>query len=1099
MIADLSNLFPPRLGLLWRRSLWVFPRIFTMIWFVSPAIAEDGETFFESEIRPVLANRCVACHGPDRKEGGRRLDSREAIGELAETGLLMKVIRGESVAPVSCVLEQRLSEAFFRWISLGLPWPEKATVASPEDRADLARRHWAFQPVREPAVPDETMNPLDAFVAAGRVPAGLVRSPEADRRTLLRRLSYTLTGLPPSHAEISQFVNDPDPEAYEHLVDRLLASPHYGEHWARHWLDVARYSDTKGYVYAREEKNWPHAWTYRDWVVSALNEDMPYDRFLLLQLAADQVPDRRPGDEAAMGFLTMGRRFLGVKHEIIDDRIDVVTRGMLGLTVGCARCHDHKYDPIPAADYYALHGVFDSSMEKLVPLSGGDESFQKAYRDRVKQLDETMGRFRNEATDRVRERLVDYLKAQTELDKYPADGFDQVFQKSDLLPAFVHAWRDFLRNAAERHDPIFAFWHAYAALPEDGFAAAAVRIGDTVTAKTHPTIARVFSTPPASFDEVITRYGSVFHDIDGKWKAALAEAKKAKVPPPTTLEDPEAESLRKVLYGYESPCEVPEGPVVNVETFFDTATINELWKLENEIARSMLNHPVAIPAALTLVDRALPTEPRILLRGNPLTLGATVPRQFLEILSGKDRHPFQIGSGRLELAQAIIAPENPLTARVLVNRVWAHHFGAGLVNTPSDFGTRAEPPSHPELLDWLATKLVQDGWSLKALHRRILTSATYRQSSLGPGDGEARQRDRTADPANRLLWRMNPHRLGYEEFRDSMMAVSGDLDRRVGGKPVDALKAPYSRRRALYGKVDRQFVPGVLRMFDFANPDLHIPQRNETTVPQQALFFLNHPLVLARARAVAKVAGDSNSLSERVRALFRMTVQRDPSDTEIAESLALAEAAVDLSLPFAPATAADWSYGYGAMDEKTQRISAFTKLPYFTNGAWQGGPAVPDPRLGWVYLNASGGHPGNDKDHAAIRRWTSPQRMTLSIQSRFTHEPAGGDGIRGFIVSSRVGFLGSAVIRGKSMDLNVATLAVEAGETIDFVVDIGDGLNSDQFLWKIDLKVAPEDPERPGKAWNADSDFPVDQTTPLTAWEQLAQALLCSNEFLFVD
>lgn len=1100
MIAILPNSFPPRHGPPWHRSLRVFPWIVAVIWVASPAIAEDGETFFESKIRPVLANRCVACHGPDRKEGGRRLDSREAIGELAGTGRLMKVIRGESAAPASCVLEPRLTENFLRWISLGLPWPEKATVASREDRAELAHRHWAFQPVREPAVPDETKNPIDAFVAAGLVPTGLVPSPEADRRTLMRRLSYTLTGLPPSQAEILQFVNDPDPKAYEHLVDRLLASPHYGEHWARHWLDVARYSDTKGYVYAREEKNWAHAWTYRDWVVSSLNEDMPYDRFLLLQLAADQVLDRRPGDEAAMGFLTIGRRFLGVKHDIIDDRIDVVTRGMLGLTVGCARCHDHKYDPIPAADYYALHGVFDSSIEKLVPLSGGDEAFQKAHRDRVKLLDEMMDKSRSEAADRVRERVVEYLKAQRELDKYPADGFDQILQKTDLLPAFVHAWRDFLRNAAERHDPIFAFWHAYAALPKDGFAAAAaVRVGDSVAAKSHPTIAGVFSTPPTSFNEVITRYGNVFHEIDGKWKAALAEAEKTKVPPPNALEDADAESLRRVLYGGGSPCEVPEGPVVNVEVFFDTAAINELWKLENAISRSILTNPAPIPAALTLVDRALPTEPRILLRGNSLTLGASVPRQFLEILSGKDRHPFQIGSGRLELAQAIIAPENPLTARVIVNRVWAHHFEAGLVNTPSDFGTRAEPPSHPELLDWLATKLVQDGWSLKALHRRILTSATYRQSSLGPGDGEAAQRNRTVDPANRLLWRVTPHRLGYEEFRDSMMAVSGDLDGRVGGKPVDAFKPPYSQRRALYGKVDRQFVPGVLRMFDFANPDLHIPQRNETTVPQQALFFLNHPFVLDRARAVAKVAGDSNSLSERVRALFRMTVQRDPSGTEIMESLALVEAAGDLSFPSAPATAADWSYGYGAMDEKTQRISAFTKLPHFTNGAWQGGPAVPDPKLGWVYLNASGGHPGNDKNHAAIRRWTAPKAMTLAIRSRLTHDSAAGDGIRGFMVSSRVGFLGSAVIQGKSMDLNVATLAVEAGETIDFLVDIGGGLNSDQFLWKIDLKGAHDDPERPGKAWNAESDFPVDQATPLTAWEQLAQALLCSNEFLFVD
>jgi hypothetical protein len=881
-------------------------------------------------------------------------------------------------------------------------------------------------------------------------------------------------------------------------LDRLLESPHYGEHWARHWLDVARYSDTKGYVYAREEKNWPHAWLFRDWVIGALNDDLPYDRFLMLQIAADQVADKKPGDEAAMGFLTIGRRFLGVKHEIIDDRIDVVTRGMLGLTVGCARCHDHKYDPIPAADYYALHGVFDSSVEKLVPLPGGDEAFWKAHGERVKTLDETMRKFRAEAGDRVRERLSDYLKAQTELDKYPADGFDQIFQKTDLLPAFVHAWRDTLRDAAEQGDPIFAPWHAYAALPKDRFADAAKALDWTKT-PAHPLIAKAFAEPPASFEEVISRYAAAFKDIDARWKAALAEAGKAKAPAPATLADADAESLRRFIHGPGSPCEVPEGPVVNVETYFETGSVNELWKLENEIAKAIIGAPETVRAALTLADRQRPEAPRILLRGNPLNLGDAVPRQFLEILSGDQRQPFAVGSGRLELARAIADPGNPLTARVIVNRVWAHHFGAGLVDTPSDFGTRAEPPSHPALLDWLAARFIEDGWSLKALHRRILTSAAYRQSSFGPADAEARRRALAADPENRLLWRMNPHRLGYEEFRDSMMAASGDLDRRIGGKPVDAFRAPYAKRRALYGKVDRQFVPGVLRMFDFANPDLHIPRRNETTVPQQALFFLNHPLVLERTRAVAKVAATETAPPDQVRALFRRTLQRHPTDAEVAESLAMVRIASGAPVSQAPPTAADWSYGYGAMDEMAQRVAGFTPLPHFSGAAWQGGPQWPDAKLGWVQLTATGGHPGNDKAHAAVRRWTAPRATTVAIKTKLTHEPAAGDGIRAFIVSSRVGLLGSASVHAKATDLDVASLAVEAGETLDFLVDIGGGLNSDQFLWSISLADTQADREKPALAWSSQTDFPANTATPLTPWEQLAQAILCSNEFLFVD
>ena len=1048
---------------------WVWPLAWAAsLGFSTVVIAKDGEALFESEIRPLLATRCVSCHGPDKADGGLRLDSRAAISVPLASGLFLDTIGGQSTAPASCVLEPRLVEPFVRWIALGLPWPENVTVASAGDRAAAARRHWAFQPLREPDLPKDGVDPVDFFIQARLGSAGLSPSPEADRRTLIRRLSYTLTGLPPSPEEVTHFANDPDPQAYAKLVDRLLDSPHYGEHWARHWLDVARYSDTKGYVYAREEKNWPHAWTYRDWVVSALNEDLPYDRFLLLQLAADQIDDKRPGDLAAMGYLTIGRRFLGVKHDIIDDRIDVVTRGMLGLTVSCARCHDHKYDPIPAADYYALHGVFDSSIEKLVTLADGSQDFGKAQQERIKALDETMAKFRLEAADRVRERLADYLKAQTELDKYPADGFDQIFQKTDLLPAFVHAWRDYLRRAGEKNDPIFAHWHAYRAATPDQYSTVTV-------AGSHPRIAAAFAAPPKDFDEVITRYTTVLKEV---------------------VDDP---VLRAVTRGSGSPCEVPEGPVVNVETYFESESLNALWKLENAVVQGILNAPGAIPAALTLADRALPIKPRIFLRGNPLTQGEAVPRQFLEILSGEKRAPFSIGSGRLELARAIADPNNPLTARVIVNRVWAHHFGSGLVDTPSDFGIRAGPPSHPELLDWLTAQFIQDGWSLKSLHRRLLLSSTYRQSSGGPGDASARERALAVDPANRLRWRMNPHRLGYEEFRDSMMAASGELDRRLGGKPVQAFKPPYMKRRALYGKVDRQFVPGVLRIFDFANPDLHIPQRSETTVPQQALFFLNDPFVLDRTRAVADASAGVSSPPDRVRALFRMTVQRDPSDAEITESLALIEAATDPELLTAPPTAADWSYGYGTMDEKAQRISAFTALPHFTNGAWQGGPAVPDPKLGWVYLNATGGHPGNDKNHAAIRRWTAPRAMTLAIRSKLTHEPAAGDGIRGFVVSSRVGLLGSATIHAKSTDLNVATLAVEAGETIDFLVDIGSGLNSDQFLWEIALTDQHEDLETPAKAWNANSDFPADTSLPLTAWEQLAQALLCSNEFLFID
>lgn len=1062
--------------------------------YCATANADDRIEFFETKIRPLLATQCLSCHGVDRQDGDLRLDSRAAIlqsgshGPLAvegnaDTSRLMRAVRGESdTAAADCVLKTHADQqAIARWIQQGLAWPEGKTITDNGERSSAARAHWAFQPVREPELPtdvaaEKIATPIDAFVFSRLAANELSASPQADRRTLIRRASYAVTGLPPSADEVEQFANDPDPEAYEKLVERLLASPHYGEQWARHWLDVARYSDTKGYVYAREERFWTHAWAYRDWVVDALNKDLPYDRFLLLQLAADQVEDRQPRDLAAMGFLTLGRRFLGVHRDIIDDRIDVVTRGTMALTVGCARCHDHKYDPIPTADYYSLYGVFASSQEQLVALGDepvGSPAFQTELKKRQQALDEAMKKLRNESSARARERIGDYLFAQTELAKYPANGFDQVFQKADLLPAFVYRWTDYLEAAGQRNDPIFVPWHAYAQLPEQGFAAAAARLHWNPT-QVHPLVAKAFQTPPASFKQVTERYAQL-------------------------LTDPVDESLQRVIQGPGSPCEVPDQPVVQNEVFFDSASVTQLWKLQGEVDRWIIKSEVEVPFALTMQDCRLPVTPRIFVRGDPLKRGEQVPRQFLNLLSGDDRQPFENGSGRLEMAEAIIDPANPLTARVIVNRVWAHYFGQGLVTTPSDFGVRADPPSHPDLLDWLASQLVSGGWSLKKLQRTILLSNTYQQASNGTADRAQLAHAKQIDPGNRLLWRMTAQRLSFENFRDSMLAATAQLDLAIGGKPVELLKPPYMTRRTLYGRIDRQYLPGLLRHFDFANPDLHIAQRSETTVPQQSLFFMNHPLVLQRARDLSALSEQRSKTSpQRIAVMFRQVLQREPTDLEVEEALNMIDGVAPIAIVHTPPTAGDWQYGYGAFNEKSQRVSGFEKLPHFTGKAWQGGANWPDAKLGWVQLTAEGGHPGNTRKHAAIRRWTAARAMTIDVSTQLTHEPAAGDGIRAFIVSSRLGKLAAATIHQKSIDLNLESFQVVAGETLDFVVDIGEVLNSDQFLWSVSLSSDSDNGEN-SLTWNAQADFPRDEAALLTAWEQLAQALLCSNEFMFVD
>jgi hypothetical protein len=1088
-----------------------------------PAASEAEERFFEQSVRPLLVERCSRCHGDQKQESGLRVDSRESLIAGGDTGaaivpgsttrsLLLRAVRREGglEMPPEEKLPEREVRILEQWIKSGAPWPARDTDTAPmRPTGDAGQDHWAFQPVKPQAIPAVknsagVQTPVDAFVLAKLESKGLVASPPADRRTWIRRVSYDLTGLPPTAAEVEQFVDDPAGDAYEQVVERLLASPHYGEQWARHWLDVARYSDTKGYVYAREERFWTHAWAYRDWVVRALNDDLPYDRFLLLQLAADQIDDRQADDLAAMGFLTLGRRFLGVRRDVIDDRIDVVCRGTMALTVTCARCHDHKYDPIPTADYYSLYGVFDSCLERQQVLAEkpGDESFQQELAKRQQALETKLAQYASESSQRARERTVDYLFAQSELHKYPADGFDQIFAKTDLLPAFVREWEAYLRTAKLEGDPIFAAWHAYAELDSASFSTNAADVINRLKAEQvdiPPRIAAAFAAPPQSFREVCNRYGQVFAEVDKLWQTELTAAEKANQPP-TALVDPDDEALRRVLYGGDAPCRVPRGPISHSETFFDSGSLTELWKLQGEVDRWLIYAPTAVTVALALVDQDAPVEPRIFRRGNPLNLGDDVPRRFLSVLGGRDQGPFKIGSGRLELARAIVDPSNPLTARVIVNRVWAHHFGSGLVTTPSDFGLRADPPSHPELLDWLAAQFVQEGWSLKQLHRWIVLSSTYRQASSAPEDSSARRRLMQTDPDNRLLWRMNPRRLTFEEIRDSLLTAAGALDRTIGGKPVKLLEPSFPVRRTLYGLVDRQYFPSSLRMFDFANPDLHVPQRSETTVPQQALFFMNHPLVLERAKALAKLARRESEPRDAVARMFELAYQREPSDAEIADALELLKAVGDTAAEQPPVTAADWQYGFGAFDEAEKRVTGFTRLPHFTGQAWQGGAAWPDAKLGWVQLTATGGHPGNDLAHAAVRRWTAPRDMTIAIRTHLVHEPAAGDGIRAFIVNSEQGLLESAMIHQKTADLNVDTLTVKRGETIDFVVDIGKVLNSDQYLWNSIIEERSETAAGEGKSvWNSMTDFPSETVVRLDAWEMLAQVVLCANEFLFVD
>jgi hypothetical protein len=962
----------------------------------------------------------------------------------------------------------------------------RCAVQPPPD----ALSHWSFhppQPVHPPAVRQTNWprNEIDHFILARLESEGIAPPPPADPRTLIRRMSFDLTGLPPTLDEVNRFVSEPDRNvATTRLIDSLLASPSHGERWARHWLDLARYSDTKGYVYGREERRFVHAPAYRDWVIRAFNTDLPYDRFLMLQIAADQLVEPGSPDLVAMGFLTGGRRFLGVTHDIIDDRIDVVCRSTLGLTVSCARCHDHKYDPIPTEDYYSLYGVFRAADERLVPLI---ESEDAELAKRRSKLRETMTLRRTEAGARLRSRAGEYLAAQLELHNYPEEGFEQILGPDDLIPMSVRRWRDHLRQNRDELHPIFGVWHALMTpevLADPDYASRATVILQHLlgSSTVNPRIAAAFASPPSEAREVARRYGRVFNEVDAEWQRLLASSRETGVPPPTRLADPAAEAIRQFLYAPDSPTVIPDTGIVNIEYLLPTPVTEELWKLQSEVDRRWIE--LGTPTALMLTDRIDDPLPRVFRRGSPSQPGREIPRQFVSAISGPDRQPFQKGSGRLELAQAIASRDNPLTARVLVNRVWQHHFGNGLVRTPSDFGLRASEPSHPELLDWLAQQFMADGWSLKALHRRILSSATY-QAVGGSGP--------ESDPENRLLSRFPPRRLDLEQLRDAMLAVSGELDSNRSATSMELLD-PANRRRTLYALVDRQFLPGTFRTFDFANPDLHVAVRHETTVPQQGLFFLNGPFAAQRARALSHQTRDTRPIP-RIHQLHQRLFQRDATPDEVDAALQfLAAAESDAPAPAPKAAPTDWHYGWGAVDAEARRLRNFTPLPHFTGQAWQGAEAWPGGVTGWAQLTAEGGHPGNTTAHACIRRWIAPSHLTVSISGTLIHEPEAGDGVKAHVVSSRHGILKEAVVHHGRQDFILTDLMMEPGDSLDFVVDIGGGLGHDQFLWAPVIRAGE-------RVWDARADFSGVESAPplLSPWEQYAQVLLLSNEFAFVD
>jgi len=894
--------------------------------------------FFESKIRPVLSERCMGCHGASKQWASLRLDFREAMMRGGESGPvisstepleseLLRRITSEDpevrMPPVDSgpTLTAAQQEDIRVWISKGADWP-KSSVPMAGDRAMDPAKHWAFQSLVIPAASEKegTGRTVDAWIDSGLRRESLPSAPIASRRERLRRASYAITGLPPSDDEVRALEMDSSPDAWQHAIDRLLASKSYGERWGRVWLDVARYSDTKGYVYGREERTFVFAPAYRDWVINAFNEDLPYDRFILLQIAADQLVEKGSPDLAAMGFLTLGRRFLAIPSDIIEDRIDTVFRGLMGLTVGCSRCHDHKFDPIPTEDYYSLYGVFQSGMDQRVSLDQNlafhSAEFLAGLEERRQKLKEVTDLHRTEANTRIQSRFEEYLLTQTQMERYPEGSFNQLSTKEDLIPALVHRWEWFLALPETMADPALRVWNELSRLPADEFSTKAAEVLQRLRAEEggcHPTVLAKFETTPASIAETAERYGQLVDETAKRWKEESDARIAAGEPAPRTSNDASLESLRALLIDVDSPFYIPDEPIDSTEWYWDNGTCVEIWKAQGELDRWLLQATERPPEIGIMIDRPRKSDGRIFRRGDPNQKGRSVPRRFLSMLSGPERKAFEHGSGRLELAQEIVSLKNPLTARVWVNRVWQQLMGAGLVKSASDFGLRCDAPSHPELLDDLALRFIEHDWSTRWLVREILLSDAFQRSSeMTPSPkatggesslaGTALIDPNEVDPTNRLLWRVSKQRLTWEQMRDTFLVAADMLDARLGGKSVDAftLLPNGTSRRSIYTTIDRQYLPLVFQMFDFANPDLHTPLRSETTVPQQGLFLLNHPLVAACSKAIAsRLDREYSAITVTdqgyIETLYRHLLQRTPSPEELAIAIAfLTESASDL-------------------------------------------------------------------------------------------------------------------------------------------------------------------------------------------------------------
>jgi cytochrome c553 len=879
--------------------------------------------FFETKVRPVLANNCFSCHA-ESGLGGLRLDSEEAMmkggmrgtdvvpGDPGKSRLITAIKQTD--AGLKMPLGGKLSDpeiaVLEAWVKAGAVWPKSSAKSiatgpgkytiSPERRA-----FWSFKPLQDTPVPAVTdvkwaKNDIDRFVLARLEKEGLKPVGPAAKSDLIRRATLDLIGLPPTPEEIAAFEKDTAPDAFAKVVDRLLASPRYGERWGRMWLDVARYGEDDYRSlnpYPRGYRPYPNAWAYRDWVIHAFNDDMPYDQFVKAQLAGDLM-DAKTRYKAlpATGFLGLGPWYYDngsnevTRADERHDRVDVVSRGFLGLTVACARCHDHKYDPIPQTDYYALAGVFFNAVYEEYPRA--PQKFVADYlklQDALDQKQEIAKEMTEDASNELSRSLAlqtaNYLQGVWEVTGKEKKDMSEVVESRKLDYELMERWIKYMAKPTDKYKNKDA-WQAM--IKKDGGTKAEAKklaeqfqdeIEQVMLQKNDldaqnkvleakdldGTKPKKRTDKPSNFVSnkdfnpgALIRFKVLPDDVTNFWVEIFEHELK-------DSEDPQASMDRK-----------PKPGVLlfrgwGLESRLGPETQARLKSIQDDIAALQKKLDPSYPFIHGVKDAEKPVNIQLAIRGNPETLGPEVPRHFLSVLSDGDPAPLTEGSGRMQLANLIV--NQPIAMRVIVNRIWKGHFGTGIVDTPSNFGFGGERPTNPELLEYLARTFAKDGMSIKKLQRDIMLSATYQLST------ENNKLDFDKDSGNRLYWRANRKRMDAEQIRDSILDVAGNLDTMIEG-PSQEL-TPDFKGRTVYGKISRYKLDAYLQLFDFPPPNMSAEKRFTTTVPLQRLFLMNSDFVQLESEALAKRVAPEPDNRARIRKIYSLTYGRSPSEQEI--------------------------------------------------------------------------------------------------------------------------------------------------------------------------------------------------------------------------